>query len=622
MMNKSLISFNRNKIYTSLENPDLNFSDQKLKLLIKLTNKLGEFGYIIDSDAIRYLDISDIKEYLDTVIPILYKVYKHEEYVPEDLINIDDWKSRHVSDFYNSGDFRFIFESSKKLNLPINYLDMMTESDLYNIFVGIIGSSKDPSVEEENELSYLSTIFSNVYANVAGNKTSRLILNLANKSYNFNAICDVLEYSDYKLSRSERRLVLEKMESFINSNGLENTVISSRDSSKRSWLRFFKNIHPKDYKNVFPKTYEFYSYLVVGKSGKGDISKLSAFEKAKALLDSRPDEFANQFGALMLKAEEENNGSEADIASLLCTGKLEIQQLIKITEYLQKKELGISRFYDSGSVKKPNKCFDRGIISTTKEFILNGISIKNKNKEASEKLGFKKIWLDPDLRNYDYIHRSKTSYHKEYLGKVQLGDNLTSKTFWTDRTTIYYSHTRLYLWKGVGNDFKVVDHRYVDAVERGQEETISSKININLYKSLGYKYIVFYNRTSYHHGVISGSPVYFQFIEPKDRILSIIQSKNECRNRFGGLLDLNNGDLWLINSDISLLPTYNGNSAESIVRCIFDSFRFSVYDYLENYCIANGAIIVESKTDCDIKYTHEEYEQNKSINNDDKIVIF
>ena len=612
MMNRSLISFNRDKIYTSLENPDLNFSDQKLELLIRLINELGEFGYIIDSNAIRYLDIPDIKEYIETIIPILYQVYKHKEYIPGGSINISDWKRRHTDDFYNSGDFIFISESSKRLNLPITYLDRMVESDLYNLYMKIVGSSKDPSIEEENELSYLSTIFSNVYSSVAGNKTSKLLLNLVNKNHKFNTIFDALEYSNYRLSRNERRLVLEKIELLIDSNGLESTIVESRGISKKSWLKFFKNIHPQDYKNVFSKTYEFYVYLS-SKKYSIDISKKSAFEAAKMLIDSRPDEFVNQFGALMLKAEEENNGSEADIASLLCTGKLEIHQLTEIINYLQKKELGIPRFYNaSGSIKKCNKCFDRRIIPTIKEFILNGISIKNK-KEAVEKLRNKKIWLDPELRTYDYIdNEMKISYHKEYLGKVQLGNKIVAKTFWDDRQTIYYSYTSVHLWKGVGSGFKVVDYRY-EEIESGREATVSNHIDIKLYKSLGYKYIIFYNRTSYQYEVVSDSPVYFQITEPKGKILAIIQSRNECRNRFGGLLDLNNGDLWLINSDISLLPTYNGNLCESIIRHIFDQFRFSVYDYIENYCISSGAIIVESENICDIKYTPEDYKLNKLI---------
>lgn len=624
-MNKSLISFNRDRIYVSLKSPDLHPSDEKLRALILLINELGKFGYIIDSKTINYLDISDIKEYTSTVLPILYDVYKHQKYSgsSEETIDLKTWKSRHISDFYDNGDFRFIYESSNKLSLPMVYLDKMTDSDLQERFTEIIKIYRDLTKEEIGELSYLITLFK-ADPSEANNKSAYVLLNLYS-DHSFGTIKEFTQCFKYKFSRNERRLILEKLETLVESSCADDLVKEAKKCkiSKSEWKTFFNYLHPSDYKNVFPGAYDFYISMLYKKNEKKEEKpQPTVYEKAKHLLDSNPKEFVDKFGSLMLEAEKLGDGSEADIASLLCIGKLDIPMLLQIIEYLQKRELGIPRFYGKhGHVCKKANCFSLRVIPTVKEFILKGMSLKNRNCQDYEKLSGKKVWLDPLLKEYDYPYKNIRP-EKLYLGKLNLEDKVQIGTYWRDNR-IYYSYTATYLWKGIGKgNFKLINHLYHDSgegfdgnIERNIKQFESTKSiipSLSDLKNRGYKYIVFYNRTSLSSDSPVDSPVSFIIYNPNNTepILSVDFS-SERRNRFGGLLDLETGDCWILNTDLTELPTYNGNIEEAIVRYMFDSLRFSAYDYYENYYEANGASIVDSKFDCDMEYTAKEYARTK-----------
>ena len=83
--------------------------------------------------------------------------------------------------------------------------------------------------------------------------------------------------------------------------------------------------------------------------------------------------------------------------------------------------------------------------------------------------------------------------------------------------------------------------------------------------------------------------------------------KTEVRNNLGGLIDLASGDVYVLNFDISEIPTINGNIKEAIVRYILPEYRFSAYDFAKIYIQSSGAETTEDPKQADSTFEYVDY---------------
>ncbi len=585
---KALIAFNRDRIYTSLDTPDNNPQDSKLILLLELTHELGKFGYIIDQEALPYLSETDILDYSNTVLPILYEINYHKKYKKEKFnINLEDWKSRHqqpwVNNFYISGDFRFISESAKSLNLPIVYLDRINEDGIYKIYISTIQNNSDINQFEINELKYLVKYFGSMSKERPRNLMSILIVSLYNKNIRPDNLND---YRQLQPNRSERRLILEKLE------GID---LSKENVSELKEL--FKILHPEEYKKIFPKTYKFFCDLKKNR----EPEKKNPYAEGIELLDSNKiEEFTKRFMGLLHNAVKEGSGSDADLMTLLYSNKLSIRNLLYILDELHKVELGVPRYYGEYVFIENNKDLT-SLIPTIKEFLVNGISLKSRH----ESLAGRKVFIDESLKDFDFgshIQRPNLIVRKlKSLKEVMIGIEweLLNMNSATSLKTL-----KIYLWKGPSSIFKKIP---VGTLKGPKPEIVISgtTINIQKYKEKGYKYLVFDSRVVSKFGAKKSGFVNFKIISEEDNLNFKINANT--RNNFGGLIDLETGDLTIINFDLKTIPTYNGNLQEAIVRYIIPEFRFSAYDFFTNHFISSGATIVDNPKDCDIHFRTTDY---------------
>ena len=286
---KSIIAFDEQKIYTSLKFPDYNPDDHKLSLLIELTNELGKFGYIIDQDALPYLNECDITDCLKNIIPILYKAYYNKKIYNNNTVNIsvDEWKSRRkepwIDNFYLSGDFKFISRSAELLGLPVKYLDRLNDTGLHEIYKKLIESNGLSLVDIET-LKYLAGIYKYESNIIPGNEISELIVGLYNKNYKPALLSS---YIKIKPNRKERRLILEKLEKEVN------LYKENRSELKK----LFKVLHPEEYKKLFPKVWDF----ICKKENKDN----NSYSIAKELLEFNKDEFISKFIWLLCNSNED-----------------------------------------------------------------------------------------------------------------------------------------------------------------------------------------------------------------------------------------------------------------------------------------------------------------------------
>lgn len=574
---KNLIAFNRNKIYTSLDTPDYNPSDDKLKLLLKLTHELGKFGYILDQDALLYLSENDIVEYAKTVLPILYDLYYHKKYSSSDsVIDLEDWKSRRGSDiienFYISGDFKFIYESSNNVNHPISYLKRMTDDDLYDIYLKITSNKSNPGPLVLNELKYLAELFKDKKVEPK-NLVSTLVVSLWNLEIRPKNLSD---YSILKPNRCERRLILNKL------NNLDLEKENRSDLKK-----LFKILHPGEYKKIFPRVYEYMQNL--NKKKEEPAVSQSLYSEGLGLLNSgKIEEFDKRFIGLLFDSiiDSKTTDDEVDIMTLLYSEKLKTSDLLFILNRLHFYELSIPRYFDNIYVLPYNKFV--AIVPTVKEFLFNSMALKVRDESVKGKT----VYINPELKRYDF-GSTKKGKKITYFGKLDIKDTLCLLEY----IGLYgyrCNHINCYVWKGPGKMFKSIPAN-------------SNHIVIDQYKDLGYRYFVF---NSVKTKNFIKTPITLRILSGKS-VLKELEFKSECRNNFGGMIDLKTNELYILDFDLNELPTFNGNIHEAIVRYIIPEFRFSAYDFFTNYFTSSGATIVDDPKNCNIHFTENDYKKFK-----------
>ena len=575
---KSFIAFDRHKIYTSLQNPDPNPNDHKLSLLLELTYELGRFGFVLDQEALLYLSEEDILDYKKDIIPVLYDLYYHKKYDPHSKqpIYLEDWKSRRkqpwIDNFYLSGDFRFITESANSLNLPTTFLDRLNSVGLWGIYRSLVESRNiTPDYEI---LKYLAELYKDREKLKPGNQISTLVLSLYDQSIRPNV------WSDYKLihpGRKERRLILEKLE------GLD-----LEKESRADLKELLRLLHPAEYKKLFPKVYTYWT------TKKKENSE-NSYTKAKDILDSgNIEEFKKRFVGFLYDATKEKLGLESDIMLLLYSPKLKVLDLTDILGELGKIELGCPRWYgDRIYYSYPDHVVP--LIPTIKEFIYSGIG----NRVGKEDIGGKKVWIDPKLKLYDFgNHDPRKKYMR--LGKVE--GNIEIQVKWKE-TDCFYSDLNVYAWRGPGKVFKSIRSFKYNSDDSTKIETAKGKIDILSLKDRGFKYLVFDNRVSQ---IGKLRDLEFSITPEKGSVLKLFP-KTEVRNNLGGLIDLASGDVYVLNFDISKIPTINGNIKEAIVRYVLPEYRFSAYDFAKIYIQSSGAEITEDPKQSDSTFEYADY---------------
>lgn len=118
------------------------------------------------------------------------------------------------------------------------------------------------------------------------------------------------------MNRKERQEFLEEVEKIIKEKGKSTGKIAyelTQSYLRRDLLTFIKHIHPQDYKNKYPKSFQVFSRILFPKKftwGKSISENSINSDKINELLDlliQRPNEFIKRFPKLILKHEKNCN---------------------------------------------------------------------------------------------------------------------------------------------------------------------------------------------------------------------------------------------------------------------------------------------------------------------------
>lgn len=570
---KSFIAFDRNKIYTSLLEPDLNPKDTKLILLLKLTHELGKFGYILSEEAIKYLSEEDIHNYFRDIIPVLYCIYYHKNYTEKsDLGDInkylENWKSRRkqpwTNNFYLFSDLAFIYRESRRVNNPMTYLKRLDYSGLFLIYKELI---ERPSISKIDlpTVKYLSEIYKSETVN-PGCNLATLIVSLWDDNYRPQNLSD---YIELKPNRKERRLILNKLE----------TKIDLSNEPKKDIKKLLKKLHLKEYKKAFPKVYEFYKKLQTEDED-------DSYMRAKYLIDSgKIEEFTDLFMSFIYNSDNEEN-----ITALLYSNKLRVTDYLKILKSIQINELGVPRYFSEVYFTFPRSKIL--LIPIIKEFIMARLesiigdrvkSLSNKKIYISDEL--KRLSIDGTIEYVDLEKRELKHITKELEFSVQ----------W-DHATCKRSELNVYLWKGPGTKIK----KYKDNQPESPRYLIETNlVDIKSFIEKGYKYIIFDNRVS---------EVYSNLIGIEINVGSNkFYISRYCRNNFGGIIDLKTLEITFLDFDLKKIPIINGNLQEAIIKYTLPEFRSVAYDFIRNCFTSFKLEISDNPEESDIIVTKELY---------------
>lgn len=294
-MERQVIAFNRKKILCENENI-CTLTVNRVNSLQTLVSEFGRFGIQFTSEVLERISESEIKEYMDQVLPILIKKY-HDDFgvdfkplwpgFPHQVKNLDESLLKLVQQqiydkslSYDDPIFNYKDEdegsaSSTVIKDPV-VISLMTVEDFTKIPGIICGSGTAISEITMEELDWFLENHPE-YPLPEKIPFKEILVHVMSKNKNYvpSEITDVLRYAFYQMggsaeldsktkdktpikspSRSLRREILRLLDSVVRKNGISNCIIDGKRHVGK-WLLVIKRLHAVDYAKRYPEAYNF-----------------------------------------------------------------------------------------------------------------------------------------------------------------------------------------------------------------------------------------------------------------------------------------------------------------------------------------------------------------------------
>lgn len=149
------------------------------------------------------------------------------------------------------------------------------------------------------------------------------------------------------MNRKERQEFLEQLEQQLSQKKVSKGKIVYevlKFFRRKTIIDFIKHIHPQDYKNKYPKSFEFFNRFLSHDSWGREVRNYSVVDKRLliSLLEKRPGELVRRFPKLLLKLEgmvKDYSFIEASLKTLEFNKLNELRS--KLLQKNRKKEIGI-----------------------------------------------------------------------------------------------------------------------------------------------------------------------------------------------------------------------------------------------------------------------------------------
>lgn len=315
---------------------------------------------------------------------------------------------------------------------PDTILELGYDSDISNILENLLSSPLPLSSED---IEIVSWVMENrrdlvkIPPQIPVKETLSITLGYGYGKECISGVTDILRVASYlsgsssiltketklKLSRENRRLVLELLEEYIEKKGL-NFCAQDAKKYKELWKILSRVCHPT--LNKYPKSYKFFGEIQSNSEmmRKGWNSNLQReyneknYKEVLRLLSQRPSEFIRRYDSLFRKAYEENDANRIEEiqSSFIRIQGVPGKVLFELYRYYDKRGEEIQRsFLDKKGIRRlysPLSPLPKDFLELSQVIIMNTIRENWKKKDTFKN---KKVYLNlPEGINFQISNRN------------------------------------------------------------------------------------------------------------------------------------------------------------------------------------------------------------------------
>lgn len=579
-MVKQIVALDINRVFTSLTTPQQQLSFKKLQKLLTVDYELRKIDKSLSVEAFYLLsdeDLEDIMRVLssDLNVTLTYKGF------PKTLISrfkVFGWSEDKQKESYK--DTTVLYPMSLKEILSLISKTIASPVKLNTLDQTVISRIISQHSDKINYPKHIPLV------------QNRCLVMSNDPSYNPEDINDILSFGfsrdNYKenslsLPRKNRKKVLEFLEKFI-STAPDDSFYNEAMSKYGGWITLSERLHPGDYKDKYPKSYEFFTNIKAKDSKKKyrtwnsrlfdlyileyDIMSIIKF------VSERRNELAYRFNGLMKKAIKE--GKEYDVLNVF----MEADNIDNTPL------LNLLKFYDNE--KNPYIGWD--YVRIFKDHI-NLKLLKNIENRTKQDLVGKKVYLDPIL-TLSRIPREFSEDIPVLVKKVyKLGDNVQNVVIRTkcDKKTGYSFNTN-FIFNDSNGDYKEM---------RSFTGDLNHKLPLIPFSNSKKDRIVIMQSFTV------GDPVSLVTFWIEDENKNVIVGKQSLKfdekiYRLPFIFNTSKKEILLLNKNTQHALEHNNMfTTESLIKV-----DLSIYDLFKKYFESRGATITNNKQeDVDFKYT-------------------
>jgi hypothetical protein len=644
-LTKNIIQFRKGFINLTQQSKE----DNSL-LAMSVVSELMQLGYILSPEAITHLSNSskedialfhnEVINYINELIGNTRNYKPFWKGFPQEVMDKSDYELflHQIVHYMSNGKYeplenkkyskKAAFEQSSYTKITVG-----NDEKYFSIFTDLLSLNNSLIKEDTSIIEYFLLNESNLIfpEKIPFKENLCLLASYKIDKLPIKTVTDVLRVATYlckgditlasntkftKINRSYRRYLLSL---------LENTNLDSSEAvlKRNKWLRLGESLHPGEYKNQFPKSFEFFNKLRNTKV-KSWFSKVNqSFKKSKQLglevLSERPGEYVRRLDWLIRNCQTENEAFTVidKLTPFVKTisGKVLVETLNHFNERNLTKERKVYIKGARKSVTLPSlQPIPDKILNKTKTSIQDLLYFRYSNLSSLGKVyldeQLKKIPIPSNMRSLNLALKPTIRGSRIPIGN-QNAKVIRAFVHWFDENgyldldlssifvgpndNIDYLSWNNGLNKSFGCHSGDVRHRIGACAEY---------IDIDIKKSLslGFEYVLM-SVSSYNSQSFKDIPdCVFGYMErefPESNLTfkpstlsNTTQLTSESRNTYLAIIDLKTQEYIFLDVDSSQVPvaTSQIDNIQNIINYYTTEPSFSVYNLLEIHAQSRGDI--------------------------------
>ncbi len=665
-----------------------NLKQNNKELAMSVASELMQFGYMLDENAIENLSNSSVDEITkllnETVDYLKIMTGSNRNYTPfwkgfpEEVMNKSEmelWLYQ-MAHYVSNGAFEpneLVYERKEAFKHP--KYTMLTSGDdtkFLNVFTKLVSVNNSLTPDDMNIVEwFVDNDIELIFPETIPFKENLCTLAGLGLDVPVKTVTDVLRIAVYhsggdislpkvptkmvresawttkkienpareqfkfaKFTRSERKLLLSLLEK-TNCDLSEAVLKSSR------WIRLGEILHPGEYKNKFPKSFEFFNSLRNEKVRSWYSSVNSAFEKSfedgLKKLSERPGEFFRRLDHLI-----RNNSNQKDLILRYMNKvgtKVSNKVLFETYEHFEGRD--VDNNFRTIMIKGARNRVKLPDLSALSEHTINSVQgaiKKSLLKKFSELESLGRVWVDEELKNIPMPKnmRSLSSSLKPTIRgqRFPVGNQnapvIRAFVHWFDEngnqdvdlSCVLYGNDKVAHigWNGGRNK----SYGLYSGDIRYRKGACAEYVDIKVDEAVndGFKYAVIdaNNYTGRPFHTVKDCVAGYMERENTESTMHFVPStiagcmrlQNDSSSTMVSVIDLETREYIHLDIDRNSIPVSSANFQAILdaIRPYCEAPKFSVYDLIMLHVEARGMELVESKEDAENAFEYSDFENS------------